>query len=754
MLSGEPPQDSGIRSANTGGMTGANGSPESVPELVAALTTAEKLSLVRGDYPGRGERGVPVAGYLPPVERLGIGPLRLADGPLGVRSGEATAFPATLALGATFDPSLASTFGRAVGAEARAKGIDVLLAPGCNLVRVPQCGRAFEYYGEDPHHSGQFAAATVRGIQSQGVVATPKHYVANTQEHSRVTASAELSERALRELYLRAFETAVTEADAGAVMAAYNRVNGTHATSHERLLTDLLRGEFGFEGPVVSDWWAVNDGLAAAQAGLDLEMPGVGVAHLAAMSGGPNLLHELRARWPDRLYPERLLGRLIAYAGRPGGIPEPSGSLFARSLPAALGSDTVRSRLDEMVRRVLSLHRRVGALPGESRREADPDRATHRDLARRLAVRGTVLLRNEGVLPLDPGASVALLGPAIESATTGGGGSSAVTPSRAVSPATGVRERAVGPVTVEPGHPPVGENSLTGALFDRRSPGEPTVNVAAVQNAAASVDTAVVVVNDDAGEFSDRETLALPGAQDRLVRAVAETAAQTVVVLQTAGAVEMPWLDAVDAVLELWYPGQEGGRALASVLYGDVAPGGRLPVTFADPADYPTTDPGRYPGVEGDHGYPEVHHTEGLFVGYRYLDEQGLDPLFPFGHGLGYTTVAYESATAALDGDRSVQVTVENTGERAGREVLQVYVQPPQNNVVRPPRELAGFRSVELAAGERRTVAVPLDDRTFTRYNEGVGDWVLDPGRYTLAVGRSARATPLEVTVDAASVRR
>jgi beta-glucosidase len=726
-------------------MAGDDSTGTDLSDLVAELTTTEKLSLVRGTYPRRGERSVPVAGYLPGVERLGVEPLRLADGPLGVRSGESTAFPATLALGAAFDPSLADTFGRTLGAQARATGIDVLLAPGCNLIRVPQCGRAFEYYGEDPYHAGQLAAATVRGIQSQGVVATPKHYVANTQEHNRVRASAEVPERALRELYLRAFEMAVTEGDAGAVMAAYNRVNGTHATRHERLLTDILRGEFGFEGPVVSDWWAVRDGPAAARAGLDLEMPGVGLGHLAAMSGAPSVLHELRARWPDRLFPDGLLAWLFTRTAAPGGVPEPRPSLFARSLPAAVETGALDSaRLDEMVCRVLRLHERVGALAGQQRQQPRPGRQAGRDLAKTIAVRGAVLLRNEGpTLPLDPSASVALLGPNIESTKVGGGGSSAVTPTRTVSPAAGVRRRATGPVTVEPGHPPISDRSLV----EVPSLGSTGDRFTAARAAAESADVAVVVVQDDASEFRDRETLALPGRQDRLVRTVASVAERTVVVLQTAGPVELPWLDAVDAVLELWYPGQEAGRALAALLYGDADPGGRLPVTFGSPEEYPATDPGSYPGIEGGGGYPEVTHAEGVFVGYRQFDAQGLDPLFPFGHGLGYTTVSYEDATVELD-EQSVRVTLRNAGDRRGREVLQVYAHPPESDVARPPRELAGFASVELAPDERRTVTVPIDERAFARYDDRRGEWVVDPGTWTLAVGRSSRDSRLERTVD------
>jgi beta-glucosidase len=732
----------------------SDGHHREIPALVAALTREEKLRLVRGAPPddATGE----LSGYLPPVERLGVPALRMADGPLGVRAGEATAFPATLGVGATFDVDLATAFGEALGAEARNKNVDVLLAPGCNLVRVPHCGRAFEYYGEDPHHSARLTAATVRGIQTHDVVATPKHYVANNQERDRTTVSAEVGERALRELYLPAFEAAVQEADAGAVMAAYNRVDGTYLSEHEQLLT-TLKSEFGLDGPVVSDWWALEDGVAAARAGLDIEMPGVGLVDMVAMSvEGFAGFPRLRERWPERLpdldtlFGSSLSGRLL-----PGGIPRPRESLFAQTLPAALeGNQLSTDRLDEMAARVLRLHQRVGALDG-SRRPVTVDRDAHRELAATVGVRGSVLLKNEGVLPLSPDDSVALVGPHVDRANVGGGGSSDVTPDRTVSPAAAVRARSTGDVRVECCHPPVesasgfgrGLSSLTAALRASLT-GQSTVDRRAVRRVAAAVETAVVVVQDRASEFRDRETLSLPGEQDRLVAAVADAAPRTVVVLQTAGPVELPWLDAVDAVLECWYPGQEAGRVLARVLYGDADPGGRLPVTFGTAGQYPTTAPANYPGLAGADGYPEAQYAEGVFVGYRYFDERDHEPVFPFGHGRSYAEFAYEDATLADREEQAVSVTLANNGDCRGREVVQLYARDPEPALPRPPRELVGFESVALDPGERRTVSVDVDDRAFAYYDETERDWTVDPGAYTLVVGRSSRETVAELTVS------
>ncbi|WP_313692158.1 beta-glucosidase [Halorarum halobium] len=725
---------------------------ESAHERCEALTRSEKLSLIRGTV--RLEEGR-ATGTVAPVERLDVPPLRMADGPLGVRLDEATAFPASLALGASFDPDLAREFGEAIGCEARAKGMDVLLAPGCNLIRVPHCGRKFEYYGEDPHHGARIVGPTIEGIQSRGVAATAKHYVANSQEADRATVSAEVGERALRELYLPAFEAAA-EADVGSVMAAYNRIGGVHATEHERLLTDVLKDEFGFDGPVMSDWWAVNDGVAAARAGTDLEMPGVGVFDmLLANFGGFGRLATIEDRWPDAVPgPGDVAEPLLRRAISGGGIPNPTESLFAEQLPAAMADGTFpEERLDEMVRRVLTLHDRVGSLDGD--RPAGTPPGSHRDLARRIATRGTVLLENDGgVLPLAEEASVAVIGPNVDEATVGGGGSSEVTPVTTTSPIEGISARAEGPVTAAYGHPPIESASMFDAFslgidlpFSDEGAGR---DVADAERAARSADVAVVVVQDVATEARDRESLALPGEQDQLVRSVAAAADRTVVVLQTSGPVELPWIDEVDAALSAWYPGQEVGGALADVLYGDADPGGRLPVTFAPERDYPASSRTRHPGVDGGEGYPVAEYDEGVFVGYRGFDADGIEPTFPFGHGLSYAEFAYRDATveSTTDASATVSVTVANVAERAGREVIQAYVGDEDAAVPRPPRELAGFASVELDPDEERTVELDLDDRAFAYYDEDAGEWTVDSVAFTVELGRSSRDARATVTVE------
>lgn len=731
-------------------------SPPQIDSLIEAMSPAEKLTLVHGTAPSD-PFSQPAVGYLEGLPEHGIEPLRFADGPLGVRSGAATAFPAALGLGATFDPGLAEAFGQAVGAEARAKAIDVVLAPGCNLIRVPHCGRAFEYFGEDPHHSARLTAGVVEGIQSAGPVATPKHYVANNQEHDRVRISAQVSERALRELYLPAFEAAIEAADAGAIMAAYNRINGTYACEHDALLR-LLKDEFGFDGPVMSDWWAVQDPVAAAAAGLDLEMPGTTVLQLLPMNN-PDLeiLHRIGTVWPAGVPgPAELVSWLARRAAGPGGVPEPTDSLYGTALPDAVSEGGLsEDRLDEMVRRVLTLHHRVGALEGTDRQQAggDVDWAAHRDLAYRIATQSAVLLTNEAdTLPLDEEVALSVFGPAIDDPRLGGGGSSAVAPRESVTPLAGLRARGEGRVHAGDYHPPIDRGKLFDVSFNPldREAGLDTTGVAAT---AVRGDVAVVLAEDSTTEGRDRASLSLPGHQDQLIETVAAAAEKTVVVLQTAGAVELPWLSAVDAVLALWYPGQEAGRAIAAVLYGDVDPGGRLPVTFAPAEAYPTSPTERYPGVEHAAGYPTARYGEGVFVGYRYFDAHDQTPTFPFGHGHSYTSFVYDDLAVTgtvtpgclADGGSAtatVSVRVTNTGARPGREVVQCYLREPDPPLPRPPRELVGFESLGLDPGESAAVTFDLDGRAFAYWNAGEADtdggWTIGSQQFVVAVGRSA----------------
>ncbi|WP_435146110.1 beta-glucosidase [Halobaculum sp. P14] len=683
-----------------------------IGKLLQELTLDEKIRLVHGASDPSGA----ATGYLPGVERLGIPELRLADGPLGVRShGEpATAFPASIALAATFDPELAQRQGAAMGREARERNIDALLGPGVNLIRVPHCGRNFEYYSEDPMLTSAFAASMVEGIQSTDVIATPKHYVANNQETQRASIDVDVSEAALRECYLPGFKAAV-DAGSGSVMTGYNGVNGTPMSEHRRLLLDVLKGEWGFDGYVVSDWFGTKSTVGSANGGLDLEMPGIDREEMWEAFG----IEES----DDGVFGEdEDLSEGMPDTGRSG--------LFAEPLAEAVESgDVPESRLDDMVERVLRQMSRIGLLGG-GRSSHQADEAAHRTLAKRIAARGTVLLKNEDVLPLSDDADVAVIGPGIHEAKTGGGGSSEIEALNAVSAVDGIRGRADGDVSDARGVPEIDQVSFFGGGEDERgSDVGPEPSIEAAVDAASAADVSVVVVQDAATEAADRDSLQLPGDQDELVEAVADASARTVVVVQSSGPVELPWRDDVDAVLESWYPGQSDGDALATVLFGDADPGGRLPVTFAAESEYPTDGAAAFPGRDGT-----VEYDEGYFVGYRHFDANDAEAAYPFGHGLSYGTFAYRSVDVV--DDRRVQVTLENTAERAGREVIQVYASPAESTgAKRPPRELAGFESVHVPAGETVTATVDLDDLAFRGYDDG---WTELEGPFELAVGRSA----------------
>ncbi|NKE37064.1 glycosyl hydrolase [Natronococcus sp. JC468] len=698
-----------------------------IRRLVGELALEKKVRLTHGANDPEGR----ATGYVAGVDRLGIPPLRMADGPLGVRipNESATAFPAPMALAATFDADLASEHGEALGRETRGKGQDVLLAPGANLVRVPHNGRNFEYFAEDPVLSASLAGAVVAGIQSQDVVATPKHYVANSQETARAAVDAEIDERALRELYLPSFRSAV-EAGAGSIMTAYNDVNGTRMSDHERLLRDVLKGEWGFEGYVVSDWFGTEGAAAAANGGLDLEMPGITMAEMqSAMAGDDADAADGNGDEAGEL-PDAIAD----------GMPDhESCERFADSLAEAVESGAVsEDRLDDMVARVLREMDRVGLLEGgDDRADGAVDTPAHRELATRVATRGTVLLENDRVLPFSDDADVAVIGPNVDEPVLGGGGSSETTPVVETDPQAGLAERADGEVTVAHGLPRIEGVSMleefTGGEDDRAEPSrEPDLEGAAA--AAREADVAVVFVRDTASEAVDREDLRLPGRQNELVETIAAENDRTVVVVNSSGPIECPWHEEVAAVLENWYPGQAHGDAVASILYGDADPGGRLPVTFAPEDAYPTADERRYPGVDGT-----ARYDEGVFVGYRHFDSAEREPTYPFGHGRSYADYEYVDADPDLE-DGTVRVTVENTADRDGREVVQVYVRPPTvDGVDRPVRELAGFESVAIPAGERVSVTVDLEALAFARYGEDGEGWTVDPGEYALEVGRSSR---------------
>lgn len=680
-------------SQNTSEEGPSNDSPDwdRVDALINEMTIDEKIRMVHG-----GVAYQEAVGYIPPIERLGIPEFKLTDGPLGVREplhitqNEATAFPATIAAASTWDPALIKQEGAAMGRETLAKDLDVLLAPANNITRVPVNGRAFEYFSEDPYLSSRMTVAYADGVQSEGVIATAKHYAANNQEKNRggpdddIAVSANVSERALREIYLPSFKAAVQEADIGSIMAAYNRVNGQYAAQNEHLLTEILKEDWGFDGYVVSDWGATHDAVAAAQAGLDLEMPGEGVF------------------WATSYYDEPLRN-----AVEEGTVSEET--------------------LNGLARRVLGQMERFGILDGNESDNGELNSEDHRDLTRTIAQDGAVLLRNEdNALPINTSDvdSIAVIGPESQLAKVGGGGSSDVEPFYTVDPLSAIQEYTGGDITVT--YEPSGSQAI---------------------EVAEQSDVALMFAKGSSAEGTDRDDLILNYNQNELISKVAAVNDRTIVVLRTGGPIIMPWLEDVASVLQMWYPGQEDGNATAAILFGEKNPSGRLPVTFGKNADdYPANDPAEYPGVndEGLPSYPVADYDEGVFVGYRWFDEQDIDPLFPFGYGLTYTTFEYGTtrvtpSTAACGESVTVRTRVKNVGDRAGATVVQLYVRDRMASVDRPPKELKAFEKVRLDPGEATTVTLELDQEAFSFYSESKDKWVIEPGKFDLLIGRSSR---------------
>jgi beta-glucosidase len=796
--------------------------------LLQQMTNTEKATLMTAVGVPSGSHAT---GYIPGVDRLGIPGMKFTDGPGGVRDGQpATALPSPVSLAASFDTELAKQYGTVMGTEAASRGYQVIYGPMVNIVRTPLGGRDFETLGEDPALAGDIGASEIEGIQAQGVAAQVKHYAGNNQENARMTSSSDIDERTLHEIYLPAFEKAVKDAHVWSLMCAYNKVNGVYACENAQILRDVLIDTWKYDGVVDTDYPANHSTVASALAGLDQEF---------------------------------------------------SGTSYFQQLPAAVAAGQVpQSVLDDAARRILRLEFRTGQFDPRTPPTADLDQDSA--VARQAAEDGSVLLKNSGsLLPLDTSklSSLAVIGPNAETAITGGGGSSAVTPYKKVDPVSGLRARLGGSVDVTSvkaggngGFPAIPASALTGLkgeyfanktlsgtpaltrddpdidfdwvlgspgagipvdgfsarwtgtvtapataayVFSATSddgsrvyldgklvadnwsdhasstvksapvqltagephslrvefydnaqnasvsigwsaPGLPDPTLQAAADAAAKADAAVVVVGDSSSEGSDRTTLALPGNEDDLIRAVAAANPRTVVVVRAGAPVLMPWLADVPAVLDMWYPGQEDGNALAALLTGDASPGGRLPVSFpaSDTQTATAAAPGRYPAVNGVYDY-----SEGLDVGYRWYQQEDQTPLFPFGYGLTYTTFRLShlrtgpAAVVSLDGrSPSVQLSVDvtNTGSRAGSDVVQVYLGHPKGSG-EPPKELKTFAKVALNPGQTRTVHLTLDAQDLRVWDSAAHDWTVLDGRYPISVGESSADTPLTGAVTVLS---
>ena len=804
--------------------------------LVDAMTLEEQVAILSGaDF-----------WSLPVIERLNIGKLRVTDGPNGARGGgsliggvTAAAFPVGIAIGASWNPDLAYEIGGAIADEVKSKCAHVSLAPTVNIHRSVTNGRNFECYSEDPELTAALAVGYIKGLQDKRVSATIKHFVGNESEIERTTISSEIDERTMREIYLRPFEDAVKKAGTWGIMSSYNKLNGTFAAENHWLLTKVLREDWGYDGIVMSDWFGSRTTEPTINAGLDLEMPG----------------------------PARDRGAKLVAAVEAGTV----------------SRDMVRTR----ALNILRLMDRVGSLDDTTEfQERADDRPEHRALIRRAGAEGTVLLKNDGILPLAKTGRIAVIGPNAKTAQVMGGGSAQLNPHYLVSPFDGLAA-AVGAenltyaagctnhrweplltsdLTVEffdnrtlngqPAHteampmsmafwfPPFAGGKVDPTNFSARITAKVTpdasgvhtlglhaagfarayldgklvidlgegkwtkgrtffeegcdevvadlilttgtedlitveyvckssdnltfaalrfglsrplsdADIAQAAHVAAAAETAIVFVGRS-GEWdtegSDLDNISLPGRQDELVAAVLAANPRTVVVLQTGGPVELPWMDQAPAILQAWYPGQECGNAIADVLFGDADPAGRLPQTFPYRwQDNPTRsqDPEVYPGLNG-----KVRYEEGLFIGYRHYERVGIPPMFPFGHGLSYTTFEIGNLSVVpRDGGAEATLTVTNTGEREGSTVVQIYVTDDHASVDRPARELKTFAKLRLAAGEVRTVSLSLDARAFAYFDVEQGNWRVEAGTFTLSAGFSATDIRATAQVELSEAR-
>ncbi len=663
--------------------------------LLAALTRDEKISLLAGDELTGvlGQQGTHT-GTSNGVDRVGLPPIYFSDGPVGPRQGRATGMPSPMTVASTFDPMAAYRHAEVIGDEVRRKGNDVIFAPAVNMLRTPLNGRTFEYFGEDPFLSARIAVGWTRGVQSTGVIANVKHFAVNNQEGqngvpplgaggqgSRLTLDARLDERTLREIYLPQFEAAVKEGGAGSVMCAYPRVNGAYACENQHLLEDVLKREWGFPGFVLTDYGAGKSTVNSLNNGLDLDI------------------------YPGIVYRPELVNAALA------------------------SGQATETAVDEHVRRTLRTLFAFGFFDRDAYvdDESTIDQDAHDAAAAELEQEGMVLLENDdGILPLDAARTsrLAVIGPEADTIKDGGG-SSEIAEFRTTTPEQGLRAR-------------LGDEKV---VYDD---GSDAARAAAV---AKSADVAVVVVGDRMTEGQDKACMGLNCSQldrvdrDGLIEAVAAAQPRTVVVLQSGGPVLTPWRNRVKGLVEAWFPGQNGGTAIARVLFGDAEPGGRLPATFPlREEDEPTAgDPEKYPGVA-----ETVRYKEGVHIGYRWFDERGLGVAYPFGYGLGYTTFRVAGLRLEPGSDAVASVAVTNTGARAGSAVPQLYVGMPERGIDQPPLQLKGFERVRLAPGETKRVSFTLDQRAFSHWDERANGWRVSQGCYRIVVGQHSRDAAVE----------
>ena len=696
---------------------------ERVEDALKRLTLEEKVKLIHAQSKFSS----------PGVPRLGIPDVWTDDGPHGIRpdvlwdeweqagctNDSCVAFPALTCLAATWNPEMSLLYGQSIGEEARYRNKSVLLGPGVNIYRTPLNGRNFEYMGEDPYLAGKMVVPYIRGVQQNGVAACVKHFALNNHEVNRHTTNVIVDDRTLYEIYLPAFKAAVQEGNAWAIMGAYNLYKGQHLCHNQYTLNDILKGEWGFDGVVISDWGGAHDTPQAITNGLDMEFG----SWTNGLSNGASNAY-------DNYYMAMPYLKLIR-EGKVG-----------------------TKELDEKVRRVLRLIFRTTM--SANRPWGSMLTPEHYEAARRIGEEGIVLLQNKNnVLPLDLNSvrKILVVGENAVKMMTVGGGSSSLKVQRELSPLDGIRQRVgdkaevkwvrgyVGDATGEYNGVVTGQN-----LKDDRTPEQ---LIAEAVKEAESADYVIFIggLNKSDGqdcEDSDRKGIELSYGQDDVISALAKANRNLVVVNISGNAIAMPWVNEVPAIVQDWYLGSEAGNSLAAILMGDVNPSGKLPFTFpVKLEDCPAHSLGEYTG-ERSKGIIDIKYNEGIFVGYRWADKQKkVKPLFPFGHGLSYTTFEYgkptaDSKTMTADGKLTVKVTVKNTGAREGQEVVQLYISDKKSSLPRPIKELKGFRKIKLAPGEAKEVTFTIDKEALSYFDDARHAWVAEPGKFEAIVAASA----------------
>jgi beta-glucosidase len=715
----------------------ANLSPDQRADLVIKeMTLDEKIQLVHGlgwqamfmaPESGPGTRAISAGGFIPGIPRMGIPDLQMSDSVegisgAGINGRYATALPSAEAMAAAWDPALSYEIGTMIGNELRSLGFNMSLGSGINLIREPRDGRTFEYKGEDPLLAGTLAGQELKAEKALHLITDLKHFAVNDQDDGRTTVNSVINKRAMRESDLLAFQIALKDSGAGAVMCAYNKINGTYACENEYTLGEVLKKDFGFKGFVVSDWGATQSTVKAALAGLDIEMPG--------------------------------------------------NDSFGEPLKKAVESGEVPvARLNDMVHRILRTEFDSGIVDNP-RQPQSPDVMKGFEVAQKVEEKGAVLLKNDrNLLPLSATStkSIAVIGGHADLGVMSGGGSSQVSPAggSAVPPPPELANNplAIFMMSVYHRSPPL--NGIREKAPEARVEFDPGTDPASAAALAKSSQVAIVFAVQHESEGIDLQNLSLPDKQDALIEAVAAANPHTIVVLETGGAVLMPWIDKVSAVIEAWYPGIRGSEAIANVLFGDVNPSGKLPLTFPrSEADLPHPKHVDPPAADAEHpapqlpGFPsmvalfmkvgptfDATYDEGLKVGYKWYDAEKKPVLFPFGFGLSYTTFAYSGISVAPGDSTTVSFTVKNSGKRRGTETAEVYASLPEVTA-EPPKRLVGWTRVELAPGESKQVSVPVSRDRLRVYDEASDSWKLVPGNYLIRVGSSSQNLPLQQTLS------